>query len=342
MSTLLEQRYRRALRMLPASYRRLREEEMVETYLHGIDESDQDSMRPAWGEVVGIAALAVRSRLGAAGSAPGPVALGSTVRHFALFAVLLQAATALSSAALNLAWLSGSSEGRALFRTSVLDGGVLAVAGWAVVWAPPVLWGWAYLALTGNRRRTARILVTLTAAAQSVPFLLVTADILAGQPVPGLYGIDIATAAFAWLTALAVWCGFHTEAPSARLPGLPRGLALMGCCVLMGALVVAWPEGADAQWAPGWAFTAAAASWLLLRDRPALRSHGPTVGIGLAALGLAVLALRLVNLSFLLNAQAPTGMVTGLLVQSGAIALVSVAAAVTGCRRLMPELRARR
>lgn len=70
MTTLLEQRYRTVLRMLPAYYRAEREEEMVETYLDDMDEADQDLARPAWGEVASIAALSVRTRLGSAGAPP--------------------------------------------------------------------------------------------------------------------------------------------------------------------------------------------------------------------------------------------------------------------------------
>ncbi|MFG3024301.1 hypothetical protein ACGFZQ_38235 [Streptomyces sp. NPDC048254] len=45
--SLLETRYRTVLRILPAYYRREREEEMVETYLCDIDRDTQDQSRPA-------------------------------------------------------------------------------------------------------------------------------------------------------------------------------------------------------------------------------------------------------------------------------------------------------
>ncbi|KOG42529.1 hypothetical protein [Streptomyces resistomycificus] len=51
MTTLLETRYRGVLRLLPAYYRREREEEMVEIYLWDVDRDTQDRSRPTLGEV---------------------------------------------------------------------------------------------------------------------------------------------------------------------------------------------------------------------------------------------------------------------------------------------------
>jgi hypothetical protein len=70
----LEQRYRLVLRtLLPASYRKLWEEDMVATFLESMDSDDAEAAefladygRPGWSEVASVAALAVRLRLGAA------------------------------------------------------------------------------------------------------------------------------------------------------------------------------------------------------------------------------------------------------------------------------------
>ena len=61
----LEQRYRRALRMLPAAYRRVWEDEMVAAYLDRVadeDDGDRDAAdfradygSPAWSEVASVA-----------------------------------------------------------------------------------------------------------------------------------------------------------------------------------------------------------------------------------------------------------------------------------------------
>lgn len=301
MTTLLEQRYRSVLRLLPSYYREAREEEMVETYLHGIGEGDQDEMRPDLGEVASVLALAVRTRLGAVGAPPGYAALGESVRLFALFGVLLQATDVLTEAVLNLTWAGGSAADRSMFfRTFTghgLFGGTLA----AVMWLLPLLWTAAYAALFRDHRRAARLCAVL--AALPAAFHLGT-DLLT-QPGPATAALAMPTAVFAWLTALAVCCGFHADSRPARLPAVPPGLTFMTVCVLMGASVVLWPAGADSEWAAGTAFTVAAVGWLVLRHRSAVHAADFATPLALAALGLVVLTLRLGVLSLLNDAQAP-------------------------------------
>ncbi|GAA0374752.1 hypothetical protein GCM10009530_26600 [Microbispora corallina] len=65
--SLLEDPYRRVLRLLPASYREGREEEMVAAFLEGSPGAG-DNARPRWPEVASVAALAIRVRLGGPGS----------------------------------------------------------------------------------------------------------------------------------------------------------------------------------------------------------------------------------------------------------------------------------
>ncbi|WP_346021826.1 hypothetical protein [Streptosporangium nondiastaticum] len=80
-SGLLEERYRRVLRLLPASYRAEREEEMVDAFLEGSGGlTDADDPRPRWSEVASVAALAVRVRLGGGGAGPRQLVWGEAVR----------------------------------------------------------------------------------------------------------------------------------------------------------------------------------------------------------------------------------------------------------------------
>lgn len=80
-SGLLEERYRRVLRLLPASYRAEREEEMVDAFLEGSGGlTDADDPRPRWPEVASVAALAVRVRLGGGGAGPRQLVWGEAVR----------------------------------------------------------------------------------------------------------------------------------------------------------------------------------------------------------------------------------------------------------------------
>ncbi|HZM75585.1 MAG TPA: hypothetical protein VFC19_07645, partial [Candidatus Limnocylindrales bacterium] len=71
----LEERYRRVLRLLPASYRGVWEEDMVATFLASVATDDREEAeyladfgRPSWPEVFSIVALAIRLRIGSAGA----------------------------------------------------------------------------------------------------------------------------------------------------------------------------------------------------------------------------------------------------------------------------------
>ncbi|MFE0151229.1 hypothetical protein ACFWY5_29070 [Nonomuraea sp. NPDC059007] len=90
--SLLEFHYRNVLRMLPASYRAEREEEMVAAYLeYAGDVPDEVNPRPRWGEVFSVMGLALRVRLAGASGPPVYFAWGETVRMIALFGLALQA-----------------------------------------------------------------------------------------------------------------------------------------------------------------------------------------------------------------------------------------------------------
>jgi hypothetical protein len=63
-------RYRQVLRVLPASYRAERQEEMVCAFLEGSgDLRDEDNPRPRWPEIASVVALSVRVRVGGVGAA---------------------------------------------------------------------------------------------------------------------------------------------------------------------------------------------------------------------------------------------------------------------------------
>ncbi|WP_329151106.1 hypothetical protein OIU91_27985 [Streptomyces sp. NBC_01456] len=337
MTTVLEQRYRTVLRLLPSYYRAEREEEMVEAYLEGIDEQDRDELRPAWGEVASIAALAVRTRMGAAGAPARYATLGAVVRRFALLSALLQAASALTGQALFLAWMRGAP---AQNREMALDGftGHGAPAGlYAVVcWLLPLAWTVVYLALLRDHRRTAFTFAVLAA----LPHLAYVTQHLGGGQDALVSSFSLTTAAFAWLTVLALCCGFHRDAPPARLPLASPGLVLMGTCVLMGASSVVWPGNADQGWAGGAAFIAAAAVWLVARRRSPQHTGDPALPLALAALGLVVLVERTLSLAFLAQDHAPGSLITAATVQAGVLAALAAALTTTGTRSLTARFKA--
>lgn len=155
---------------------------------------------------------------------------------------------------------------------------------------------------------------------------------------PHAYGY--ATAGFALLTIAALRCGFHADAPAARLPLVPPGQALMALCVVMGASTVAWPDGADEMWADGSGFTAVALLWLVARWRsPAHTAADPAAALALAAVGAAELARR----TSMPTLEAGTGLpgvnLVGAAAQALVMALLVVAPAAVGARGLLSTAR---
>ncbi|WP_405913914.1 hypothetical protein OG760_32625 [Streptomyces sp. NBC_00963] len=341
MTTLLEQRYRTVLRMLPAYYRAEREEEMVETYLDDMDEADQDLARPAWGEVASIAALSVRTRLGSAGAPPRYAAIGSAVRLFALLSVALLAADTLTQRALPAAWLTGAApKDRADFMRTFTGNGVLMGVAQTLLWVLPLAWPVAYAALLRDRRRAAFTLALL-GAAPSLSYLV-------GRPMGQGLGVapsalTVVTAATAWLTVAAVGCGYHSDAPPARLPFAPAGPALLGTCVLMGGSMVVWPQGADSVWGSGTVVVAAGCAWWVARIRASRRGAGtpePALPLALAVLGTVVLAQRCALMGLLTSAQAPYSTIVGGEIQAAALAALVVTLTVSGTRGLLARTKA--
>ena len=327
MTTLLEARYRAALRLLPAYYREAREEEMVETYLWGIDQETQEQSRPALGEIASVAALAVRTRLGAPGAPRSYARLGSAVRVFALCAVLLQAASAVVDWALALTWASSRGDGEgALFLFGFTGQGPARGALAVVQWTLPLLWTAGWFALVHDRRRLARAAV-LTAA---LPTLWPLVAPLADTSAPPHPGYAVTAALFAWLPALALCAAHHRDAPAATVPGGSPGLLFLASCVVTGASIVLVPTAADAVWAPAACFAAGALTWLAGR----IRSGGtgdPGPAFALAALGSLLLAVRVAAVYPWLDV-APAVMTGGALAQAAVLGLLVTALVVVGVR----------
>ncbi|MFF4602619.1 hypothetical protein ACFY12_07670 [Streptomyces sp. NPDC001339] len=330
MTTLLETRYRAVLRLLPAYYRRAREDEMVETYLWDIDQETADQSRPTVGEVASVAALAVRSRLAATG-APRPYALlGAAARLFVLFAVLLQAASAVVDRVLALTWASTGDAARWEMFASGFTGhglptGIISVAGWTL----PLLWTAGYVALLRDRRRLARAAVLLAALPTAWPLVAPLVD----ESVPPDPAYAAASALLAWLTALALCAAYHRDAPPASLPGGSPGLLFMACCVVMAASIVLSPIAADSVWAPATCFLVGALGWLLWRA-PRTDQGTACAAVALAALGLLILAIRVAVLYQWLDVPTPDALLAGVLAQTAALVVLTGALAAVAGRGL--------
>ncbi|MGW9433169.1 hypothetical protein ACWHA1_35250 [Streptomyces decoyicus] len=336
MTTVLEQRYRTALRLLPSYYRAEREEEMVETYLHDIDEQDRDEMRPAWGEVASIAALAIRTRMGAAGAPARYATLGATVRLFALLSVLLHAASALTDRVLFLTWFGGApAPDRELPLGGFTGHGATPGLYQVTLWLLPLAWTVVYVALLRDHKRTA-VVVAIIAA---LPDLASAIHDVGGGWGTVTVALALATAMFSWLTVLALCCGFHCDAPRARLPLESPGLAFMGGCVLIGASIVVWPEVGVTGGTGGAVFITAAAVWLVARSRSPKHVADPALPLALATLGLTVLLEQTLTLTFVLQAHAPASLIAASTVQAGIISVLTAALATTGTRSLTARIR---
>ncbi|MGW2645781.1 hypothetical protein ACWC2T_12865 [Streptomyces sp. NPDC001393] len=330
MTTLLEARYRTVLRLLPAYYRREREEEMVETYLEDLDRDTQDQSRPTLGEVASIAALAVRSRLGAAGAPRRYVLLGSGARLFALAAVLLLAASAIVEPVLQLTWwfTRGGAE-RRLFLADFTDHGLLAATVAVARWILPLGWTVAFFALLYDRRRLARI----GALVAAVPTLWPLVRSLTGATVIAEPAFVVTLALLAWLPALALCAAHHRDAPPARLPAGTPGLVLMATCVVTGASLVFVPTADDLVWGPANCFVVGALGRLLWSARRGA-SAAPGGALALAALGLLLLAARVAAVYPWLRVPGDGTYTGGGLAQTAALALLTVLLAVSGRREL--------
>ncbi|MFK4101967.1 hypothetical protein ACI2L1_18195 [Streptomyces sp. NPDC019531] len=331
MTTLLETRYRAVLRLLPAYYRREREEEMVETYLWDIDQETQEQSRPTLGEVASIVALAVRSRLGAGGAPRRYAVLGSAVRLFALFAVLLQAASAVVDRVLGLTWAS-TRGGRQweIFTDGFTGHGAWAGVGALAQWFLPLLWTVAYFALLRDRR----LLAQVSALVAALPTLWPLIDLWTLDFAPSDSAYVVAAAALAWSSAVALCAAHHRDAPPAALPAGAPGLVFAACCVLMGGSVVALPGGADTAWALVTCYLVTALAWLLYRARGANRVPAPGEAAALAALGLLLLAVRITAVYPWLDIL-PGALRVGVLTQAAALVALTAALAVVSGRDLL-------
>jgi hypothetical protein len=202
MSSLLEESYRRALRLLPSGFRREWADDMVATFMDRAYRSMPDDREgveissPRWSELVSIARLAVRLRLGGAASVPGEV-----VRRIALAGMLAHVVFAFSGVALSIVDFE---------RMQLPDGSGYA-SWWQVMWSMThLLWLPAYLAVLFGHRRAAAI----TAVVAFVPgvvssFLQLRADQWAHTP------FQVGWLIFGALPIVAL-IGFHSGAPAVR------------------------------------------------------------------------------------------------------------------------------
>ncbi|MDT3445087.1 hypothetical protein [Pseudofrankia sp. BMG5.37] len=223
---MLEQRYRAVLRLLPRAYRQAWEDDMVDTFLSGVPESDDPEFaeiaRPSWPEIASVVALAVRlrldavrSHLGGAGASPRDLVWGDAVRLIALAGLLVHSVAATLAVA-NMLWLNGRIPGLAPPDFAVAFG---FHTGWRDLWTSGFVWIPAFVALLLGYRRVAQGLAVVAV----VPALLnavanVSALIDSSPPVAVQVSGLAAEVLLNTASVFAVLAGFHRDAPLVRRP----------------------------------------------------------------------------------------------------------------------------
>ncbi|AIG74576.1 Hypothetical protein AJAP_08355 [Amycolatopsis japonica] len=328
----LEERYRRVLRLLPASYRQAWEEDMVATFLHSEMPEDAedaefavDHGRPSWPEVASVVALAVRLRLGGDGAPLRYLVWGETVRRLALVGLLVQAVAALVGIG---AWLWSPSV------TNPIPADVQTLLG--------LVWVAAYLCLVTGRRRAARWLA-VTALAQASVFFGV--DLVA---VEGAYGLSGTVGLLLEALPVVALVAFHRQAPPVKArPWLVALLAGVGLLtVAMSVTYVSVPALVD--W-PGVDCAAVFVAAVVYLSVPRLgwRSAAVSWSTTLASLALVALVQRVVTLLDYLRLAARTAeldiMIAIAAGQTVAVLAISVPLAMLAVKavRALPPVAAR-
>jgi hypothetical protein len=246
MSSDLERRYRRVLRLLPGWYRQRWEQDMVAAFLDSwligdpyTDECVMEFCKPSWQEVASVVLLAVRLHLGGPGT-PRRYAWGQAIRRGVLAVLLVHAVLAVDV----LAFLVSS---RRLVGWLPAPPGSLVVAPagtWdTVYYLACVTWVAIFVALALGHYRTARVLAVLAI----VPGLVA---LLQGQ-FTGITPAPFGLWAFWVLVDLApvlAMTAFHRDA--SRAAPRPWLLALpVGYVLVYGPLLALQATG-NSAWVP--------------------------------------------------------------------------------------------
>jgi hypothetical protein len=334
----LEERYRSVLRMLPASYREVWEEDMIATFLAGMATDDAEDAefvadygRPSWSEVVSVAALAVRLRLGA--DERRGALWGAALRRVALVSLLVHAASAVIGLGF-LFWLAGRLPFVAPPQPDVAEH-TLHDRWYTIPGLTMIAWVPAYLAVLWGQPRTGRILALLGLAGYAVPTV---AELFRAGPLLVTTWFNLMLSGV-FVAALAA---FRPGVPPVRrrpwLLALPVAVPL-----LLGAGLVTWPRD-DQLRLPvlDWPGICVAALALAAVVHLARRARPPSWSLALALFAAAVGALRVLSLADYLMSGSPDvrnpmlalGAVEALVVLAVAVPLWSLAAsALRGAER---------
>jgi hypothetical protein len=335
--SLLEVRYRTVLRLLPASYRADREEEMVDTYLESaVGDSDPDALRPTLAEVASVAGLALRVRLGGVGSAPRFFVWGQAVRLAALLGLLGHAAGSVLGAfyRLRLNGALGAPPDLGIeYDTAFGAPGSPTRIWFSLTTVLVLLWIPAFVLLVLGRRRPAKVFALLAAAPTVAGMLREVVLTVRGSTTLETFWISQLHGLLVMVPLLALLAGFHRDAPVTR--EARRWLAGMGA-LGAGTLGVALLAG-DNLYSFGWVDGAGLFCLFLIgaglvygamfgtgRER-----YDPAWPMALVALTLPVLAARLSLLPMLARLDPEdAGAVAAVRAEAAGLAVVGLVLAV--------------
>jgi hypothetical protein len=281
MSSNLERRYRRVLRLLPGWYRKQWEQDMVAAFLDGWLTGDQEADEfigkaagPGWAETASVVSLAVKLHLDGPAT-PRRHARDQAIRRAVLAVLLVHAVLAV-----NILLFLVRSHSLVGWLPAPPASGVVAPGGvWdTVYYLVSVTWIATFLTLALGHYRTARVLAALAVIPNLVALL--QAQLTGIMPAPfGLWPFWVLID----LAPVLAMAAFHREAPPAAarpwLLGLPAGYLLVYgplmalqatgnsawlpdfpglCCILVGLACLAHASGARCRQSAGsgpWSLT---------------------------------------------------------------------------------------
>jgi len=206
MTSLLEERYRRALRLLPATYRAAWADDMVAAFLDAAyaaapeDPEGVEISHPSRAELVSVLALAIRLRLGGVEAPPRPRLVGDAVRLIGLIGLFVAATQAVVGAVV-LAWVA------ARWPTGTPAGALAPAPAQILLTIGGLLAGPAFVCLLYGQYRWAQALAVVTFAG---PVVRLLGALASGEQV-GWTGWLFIVAELLPLLALA---GYHASAPA--------------------------------------------------------------------------------------------------------------------------------
>lgn len=266
MNTLLEERYRRVLRLLPDSYRAEREEEMVAAFMEVYgDVPDESNPKPRWGEIASVARLSLRVRLGGAGAGPRAVTWGESVRLVALFGLAFQAA-------LSALTIPGRVDALQLQNPPLTFERALEIT----AWLSTVLWVVAFAALMRGRARLAKGVTAVVVTATLLQYGWLVAN--------GIRWVDLLNELLWVVPVMALLAGFHRDVkPVARSWWLVLAPPAAGGAVGLALLAITEPDVDRFGWWFGWLSTSGMAALAIIVGALAtLRRRSPAISLVMA------------------------------------------------------------